>query len=144
AASRGGHWERCGLAAVAGGDRRVCGGPPWGPAEPAGRGVFLRDLCPHHSSLHLQACAHPRGGVSLPGAACTATLPYPHCPRARGPVSADRRDAARAAGLPLHGGGPHRARHSLLAAGPASGLRALGLFGGPPLSHPPPPAPPDR
>ena len=54
-----------------------------GPAVPAGRGVSLRDLCPYHPGLHLHACAHPRGGVSLAGAACTATLPYalPTCSR---------------------------------------------------------------
>src|SRR4030095_2850987 len=44
APGRSGHWERGGRAAVAGGDGSVCGGLPWGPAVPAGRGVSLRDL----------------------------------------------------------------------------------------------------
>ena len=59
---------------------------------------------PHRPGVHLQACPHPRGSVSVPSAACAATVPCTHCAGAGSAVPRGGRDAARTAGASLYRG----------------------------------------
>ena len=77
----------------------------------------------------LQACPDPGRGLSVVAAEHPPAVPSAHCPGVGGALSRDLRDPARAAGAPLHRGGPQCAGHSLLAAGRPARHRALGLCG---------------
>ena len=79
--------------------------------------MYQRGLPP--SALSLQACADSGHGLSIVAQEHPAAVSPADCPGVRGAVSRDQRDAAGAAGPSLHGGGAHRAGHSLLAAGRA-------------------------
>ena len=100
------------------------GRPPRGHAAswfgpPPGRRIPLRDAPLSRAGIHLQACSHPAGGLSVLAGSPTATAPRPHSPGARQTLPGDRGDSTRTAGASLHRGGAGGAcRRPLVQGGP--------------------------
>ena len=97
--------------------------------------LYQRGL-PPQAHVSLQACADSGHGLSVVAQEHPPAVSPADCPGVGGTVSRDRRDAAGAAGASLHRGGPHRAGHSLLAAGRAASHPALGQCGSDQLTSP--------
>ena len=85
--------------------------------------------------VHVQACPHPGGGVSVAPQEHAAAVPPAHCPGIGGGFSRDHGHAPRTAGPALHGSGSPGRSATLLAPGRATAGTAVRF---PSLSDPQP------
>src|SRR5262249_34906433 len=90
----------------AAGGRAVGWGDLAGGAAPvSGSGIPVSAGAAAAGDVHVQACAHPGCGVSVPAPEYAAAVSSAHSAGVDGAVSRDCRDPTRVAGASLHGSG---------------------------------------
>jgi class 3 adenylate cyclase len=89
--------------------------------------LYQRGAPPLATYIHLQTCAHSGHGLSIVTEEQTSATPSADCPGVGGRLPRDRRGAARAGGLSLHGGGSRGAGPALLAKGGGESQPTRGL-----------------